>query len=137
MPGLSDPERLANMAERPLSPGPKPVDPRDQRSLLHDLHTHGPREASDNDGMAEALPAVYCEVLSSLPDSIIVVDGESRITYVNELAEELTGRSQPDLMGSRSRTCWRRTGADPTDRCELPTGATPRCARWDGSLTSA
>lgn len=49
--------------------------------------------------MAEALPAVYFEVLGSLPDSIIVVDSEGRITYVNGLAEELTGRSQLDLVG--------------------------------------
>lgn len=45
------------------------------------------------------LPLVYREVLSALPDSILVVDAEGLISYVNEPAVELTGRPPEDLLG--------------------------------------
>lgn len=49
--------------------------------------------------MVESLPAVYREVLSSMPDSLLVVDGEGQILYVNGATEELTGHSGADLVG--------------------------------------
>ncbi len=49
--------------------------------------------------MIEALPAAYREVLSAMPDSVVLVNGEGRITYVNGATEELTGRAEADLVG--------------------------------------
>lgn len=49
--------------------------------------------------MAEPLPAVYREVLGSMPDSLVVVDGEGQIVYVNSATEELTGHREVDLVG--------------------------------------
>jgi PAS domain S-box-containing protein len=49
--------------------------------------------------VAEELPSAYRSVLAGLPDSILVVDGEGRIRYVNGPTEELTGRPQADLLG--------------------------------------
>ena len=53
----------------------------------------------ENDSVAEPLPAVYREVLGSMPDSVVVVDGEGQIIYVNRAAEELTGHNGADLLG--------------------------------------
>ncbi|MBO0702430.1 MAG: PAS domain S-box protein, partial [Candidatus Dormibacteraeota bacterium] len=50
--------------------------------------------------MAEPLPAVYREVLASMPDSVVVVDGEGQIVFVNSATEELTGHSRGNLIGN-------------------------------------
>jgi PAS domain S-box-containing protein len=66
-----------------------------ERPLVPELE----RGVNHNGRVAEALPTAYQTVLAGLPDSILVVDREGRIAYVNGPAEELTGRPQTDLLG--------------------------------------
>ena len=68
---------------------------RSSRRLVPELE----RSVNHNGRVAEALPTAYQTVLAGLPDSILVVDREGRIAYVNGPAEELTGRPQADLLG--------------------------------------
>lgn len=67
--------------------------------MLDPVPVQSPQSLRDNGGVAEPLPAVYREVLSSMPDSLLVVDGEGEILYVNSATEELTGYGGPDLVG--------------------------------------
>jgi two-component system nitrogen regulation sensor histidine kinase GlnL len=56
--------------------------------------TKAAREATLRD-----LAAYYEDLLSSLQDGVIVLDGEARVVSVNPAAEELTGLSRAQLAG--------------------------------------
>lgn len=49
--------------------------------------------------VVEPLPVLYRQILGSMPDSLLVVDGDGLVLYVNPATEELTGYPGDDLMG--------------------------------------
>ena len=49
--------------------------------------------------LAEVLTLEYVTVLKNMPDSVIVLNGEQRILYLNPVAERLFGKTEEEVIG--------------------------------------